>query len=164
MLKAQEENVNQSRRKALKTGGGAGLLAILVAAGVIRPAVALAAGRNQTAFDMKNLGEAFKALGASGPQISADIEIKAPNIAENGAVVPVAVESKIPGTESITILVAKNPTPLAASFDIPAGTEASIATRVKMGETSEVYALVKAKDAFYVAKKEIKVTLGGCGG
>lgn len=159
-----EASVDKARRKVIQGGAGAGFLAILVASGIIRPEVALAAERNQAAFDMKNLGEIFKALGAGTPQTSADIDIKAPNIAENGAVVPVAVESKIPGTEAITILVAKNPTPLTASFDIPAGTEPYISTRVKMGETSEVYALVKANGAYFIAKKEIKVTLGGCGG
>ena len=77
---------------------------------------------------------------------------------------PVGVESKIPGTQSISILIDKNPSALAASFDIPAGTDPLITTRVKMGQTSDVYALVKANGKFFMAKKEIKVTLGGCGG
>jgi sulfur-oxidizing protein SoxY len=76
----------------------------------------------------------------------------------------VGVESRIPGTESISILVDKNPNPLAASFEIPAGTDPSVTTRVKLGQTSDVYALVKANGKYYVAKKEIKVTIGGCGG
>ena len=78
--------------------------------------------------------------------------------------VPIAVESRLAGTESIALLIEKNPQPLAASFGIPAGTEASVSTRVKMGQSSDVYALVKADGRFYVAKKEIKITLGGCGG
>jgi len=90
--------------------------------------------------------------------------MKAPDIAENGAVVPIGVESRIKGTESIALLIEKNPSPLAASFDIPAGTETNIATRVKMGETSNVFALVKANGKYFLAKKEVKVTLGGCGG
>ena len=90
--------------------------------------------------------------------------IKAPEIAENGAVVPIAVESRLAGTESITLLIEKNPQPLAAGFRIPAGTEANISTRVKMGESSDVFALVRADGKFYIAKKEIKITLGGCGG
>ena len=89
--------------------------------------------------------------------------MRAPDIAENGAVVPIGIESKIPGTESIALLIEKNPNPLAAAFDIPAGTETMVSMRVKMGETSSVYALVKANGKYYVAKKEIKVTLGGCG-
>ena len=96
--------------------------------------------------------------------VSDGIQIKAPEIAENGAVVPIGVESRLPGTQSITILIEKNPQPLTASFDIPAGTEPNISTRVKMGQSSEVYALVKADGKFYLAKKEIKITLGGCGG
>ena len=87
-----------------------------------------------------------------------------PDIAENGAVVPVGITSNIPKTRSIAILVEKNPNMLAAVFDIPAGTEPSLSTRVKMGQTSNVYALVKADGKYYVASKEIKVTLGGCGG
>jgi sulfur-oxidizing protein SoxY len=106
----------------------------------------------------------MKLLGAQSPAASDAILIKAPDIAENGAVVPVAVESKIAGTQSIAVLIEKNPQPLAASFDFPAGTEPSVSTRVKMGESSDVYALVKADGKFYVAKKEIKITLGGCGG
>ena len=147
--------MNDSRRKTLK------LLAALAAAGV---APAAWAQWNQSAFDMKSVADAMRALGAQSPAASDAIAIKAPDIAENGAVVPVAVESRLPNTESITLLIEKNPQPLAASFGIPAGTEPSVSTRVKMGQSSDVYALVKADGKFYVAKKEIKITLGGCGG
>ena len=84
--------------------------------------------------------------------------------AQNGAVVPFTIVSKIPGTESIALLVEKNPNILAARFDIPAGTEAWVNTRLKMGQTSNVFAVVKADGKFYYAPKEVKVTLGGCGG
>jgi len=154
----------QSRRKVLKTGGGAGLLALLCAAGVVRSGEVLAQSGYAAAFTMKTVPDAMRALGAQGPAASAAIQIKAPEIAENGAVVPITVESKLPGTESITLLIDKNPNPLAASFNIPAGTEPNVSTRVKIGESSDVYALVKADGKFYVAKKEIKITLGGCGG
>ena len=156
--------MNQARRKVLKAGGGASLLALLGAAGMLRPEAALAADWNQKAFEAKNLNDAFDALGAGSRIESADIVMTAPDIAENGAVVPIGVASKIPGTESIAILIAKNPTTLAASFDIPAGTEPGVSTRVKLAETTEVYVLVKAQDKYYVTKKEIKVTIGGCGG
>jgi sulfur-oxidizing protein SoxY len=156
--------MNEMRRSTLKAGGSAGLLALLAAAGIVRPGEVLAADWNKAAFEMKTTQDALKALGASGPGSSADIVIRAADIAENGAVVPVGVESRIPGTQSIAILIDKNPSALAASFDIPAGTEPSVTTRVKMGQTSDVFALVKANGKFYVAKKEIKVTLGGCGG
>ncbi|NBS57257.1 MAG: thiosulfate oxidation carrier protein SoxY [Betaproteobacteria bacterium] len=154
--------MNQKRRETLKAG--AGLLALLAAAGIISPGEAHAADWNKAAFEGKTMQDALKALGASGPANSTDIVIRAADIAENGAVVPVGVESKIPGTQSISILIDKNPSALAASFDIPAGTDPLITTRVKMGQTSDVYALVKANDKFFMAKKEIKVTLGGCGG
>ena len=88
----------------------------------------------------------------------------APDIAENGAVVPVTVQSGLPKTESIAILIEKNPNMLAANFDLPSGTDPLVGTRVKMGQTSNVYALVKADGKYYTAVKEIKVTLGGCGG
>ena len=92
------------------------------------------------------------------------MQITAPDIAENGAVVPVSVVSAIPGTQSIAILIEKNPNMLAAVFDLPDGTDPSVTTRIKMAQTSNVYALVKADGKYHVASKEIKVTLGGCGG
>jgi sulfur-oxidizing protein SoxY len=146
------------RREALQ------LMAALATAGVFRPGELFAQDWNKSAFEMKGLQDAMKALGAQAPGASDAIAIKAPEIAENGAVVPVAVESRLANTESISLLIEKNPQPLAASFGIPAGTEASVSTRVKMGQSSDVYALVKADGKFYVAKKEIKITLGGCGG
>ena len=156
--------MNHSRRKVLKAGGGAGVLALLAAASVLRPGESLAQNWNQAAFSMKTVPEAMRAIGAQNPAASDAILIKAPEIAENGAVVPVAIESRLPGTESITLLIEKNPQPLAASFGIPPGTEANVSTRVKMGQSSDVYALVKAEGKFYVTKREIKITLGGCGG
>ena len=152
--------MNRSRRSAVKAGS---VLALLMAAG-IRPAIAQAQQWNQAAFGGKTLKDAMAALGAQSPASSDAIAIKAPEIAENGAVVPVAVESRLPNTQSITLLVEKNPLPLAAVFDLPAGTEPSVATRVKMGESSDVYALVKADGKFFVARKEVKITIGGCGG
>lgn len=156
--------MNQNRRNVLRAGGSAGLLALLAGAGLAVPTVAAAADWNKAAFEGKTVPDTFKALGGGAPANSTDILLKAPDIAENGAVVPVGIESRIPGTQSIALLVEKNPNPLAAAFDIPAGTEASVSTRVKMSETSNVYALVKANGKYFVAKKEIKVTLGGCGG
>ena len=87
-----------------------------------------------------------------------------PDIAENGALVPITVTSSLPKTESIAILVEKNPNSLAANFNVLAGMDPFISTRVKMGQTSDIYALVKADGRYYYAKKEIKVTIGGCGG
>ena len=153
------------RRKILKTGGGLTLLSLVAAAGWLRPGDALAADWNKAAFDAKTLDDTMKALGGSAPAQSKDIAfVSTPDIAENGAVVPIGIASTIPKTESIAILIEKNPNMLAAVFDIPAGTEPAINTRVKMGQSSNVYALVKADGKYYAASKEIKVTLGGCGG
>lgn len=156
--------MNQTRRDVLRAGGGASLFALLAAAGMLRPGAALAADWNQKAFEAKNVKDALDALGAGNPASSNDIVMIAPEIAENGAVVPIAATSKIPGTESITFLIAKNPTALAASFDIPSGTEAAVSTRVKLAQTTDVHVLVKAQGKYYMTKKEVKVTIGGCGG
>ena len=124
-----------------------------------------AAGWNKAAFDSKSMADAAKAMGAtSAPVESKDLVLVAPEIAENGNVVRVEARSAIAGTTQIAFVIEKNPSALAASFDIPAGTDANVKTNVKMGQTSNVYALAKAGDQFYYAVKEVKVTLGGCGG
>ena len=157
--------MDSRRREVLRTGGGVTLLTLLAAAGWLKPTDAAAQAWNKAAFEAKTMDETMKALGGGTPAQSKDITfVSTPDIAENGAVVPVGVSSSIPKTESIAILIEKNPNMLAASFDLPAGTEPTITTRVKMGQSSNVYALVKADGKFYVASKEIKVTLGGCGG
>jgi len=156
--------MNTGRREVLKSGGGLSLLALLGAAGWLKPQAAHA-DWNKAAFEAKTMDETLKAFGGTAPTQSKDIAfVSTPDIAENGAVVPIGVTSNIPKTERIAILVEKNPNMLAASFDLPAGTEPAVTTRVKMGQSSNVYALVKADGKFYVAQKEIKVTLGGCGG
>jgi sulfur-oxidizing protein SoxY len=159
--------MNAGRRKVLKSGGGATLLTLLAAAGWLRPGDVLAAedAWNKAAFESKTMDEAYKAIAGGTPAQTKDVVFFAtPDIAENGAVVPIGVTSNLPKTESIAILVEKNPNMLAAAFDIPQGTEPSLTTRVKMGQSSNVYALVKADGKYHVASKEIKVTLGGCGG
>jgi sulfur-oxidizing protein SoxY len=157
--------MDRKRREVLKTGGGVSLLTLLAAAGWLAPGAAAAAEWNKAAFDTNTMDATLKALGASAPAQSKDITFfQTPDIAENGAVVPIGVASAIPKTESIAILIEKNPNMLAATFDLPPGTEPTLSTRVKMGQSSNVYALVKADGKYYVAAKEIKVTLGGCGG
>jgi sulfur-oxidizing protein SoxY len=94
---------------------------------------------------------------------SRDIAITAPDIAENGAVVPIAITSRIPNTESISIVAEKNPFPLTATFDVSNGAEPYASVRIKMGQTSNVRAIVKADGKFYTTAKEVKVTVGGCG-
>ena len=152
------------RRKVLKSTSGAAVLGLAMAAGLFRPGSAWA-DWNKAAFDTKSLNDAVKALGGSAPTESKDITITSPDIAENGAVVPFTISSKLPNTETMALLVEKNPNILTANFQIPAGTEPWINTRVKMGQTSNVIALVKTSDGqYHYAAKEVKVTLGGCGG
>ena len=148
-----------SRRSALKQGSA---LAALVACGLLttRQACAFA---DSSAFELKTMDEVLKALGGT-PADSKDITITSPDIAENGAVVPIAVTSNLPKTQEIYIVVEKNPLPLTAGFVIPEGTDAFVSTRVKMGQSANVHVIVKADGKLYSARKETKVTLGGCGG
>ena len=153
------------RREALKAGGAFTLVTLVAAAGWLRPGEAAAQAWNKAAFETHSMDDTMKALGGSAPVPSKDIAFfSTPDIAENGAVVPIGITSNVPKTESIAILIEKNPNMLAAVFDVPPGTEPSLSTRIKMGQTSNVFALVKADGKYYFASKEIKVTLGGCGG
>ncbi len=151
--------MNLKRREALRLTAIIGLMA---ATGLISEAEA--ADWNKAAFDGKTLDDVLKALGGSSADKSSAVTINAPDIAENGAVVPVGVTTTLPNTQQIAILVEKNPSALAAQFLMTADTEPFVASRVKMAQTSNVHALVKAGGKWYVTTKEVKVTLGGCGG
>jgi sulfur-oxidizing protein SoxY len=151
--------MNNSRRVALKTTGA---FATLVSLGLITQSQAQAAV-DRAGFEVKTLAEALKAVGGT-PASSDQVTVVAPDIAENGAVVPVGATSKLPNTTEIYLIVEKNPMPLSAGFIIPAGTAADVQTRLKMGQSSNVMAVVKADGKLYSATKETKVTLGGCGG
>ncbi len=120
---------------------------------------------NKGAFEAKSVADAAKAYGASAPVESKDVTLTAPDIAENGAVVPMAAASTLPGVKHLLVMVEKNPNVLVAKFDVNESVEPSFGTRAKMGQTSDVYAVAITNDgkAFYT-KKEVKVTLGGCGG
>jgi sulfur-oxidizing protein SoxY len=155
--------MKQLRRNFLKLSGGTAAIAVAAVTGLLKTSTALAAQWNKNAFESKAVADALKSLGASNLIESKDITITAPDIAENGAIVPIAVTSKIPNTQNISIIAEKNPFPLAASFDISAGGEGYVSTRVKMGQTSDVRAIIKADGKFYTAAKEVKVTVGGCG-
>lgn len=155
--------MNHPRRLFLRLAGSTGALFVAAAAGLLKTGTAWAAAWNKSAFEAKAVAETLKGLGASNLINSKDITITAPDIAENGAIVPVAVTSRIPNTQSIAIIAEKNPFPLAASFDIMAGGDSYVSTRLKMGQTSDVRAVVKADGKFYTAVKEVKVTVGGCG-
>ncbi len=144
--------------KAIATGGA------LMGASVLMPRLALAAW-NKEAFEAKSQADGMNALlGGQAPEDSAEVNLKAPDIAENGAVVPITITSSMAGVESMSIFIEGNPSPLAASFVIPAGTKADVSTRVRMGKTSKVTAVVVANGKAYSASKEVKVTIGGCGG
>jgi sulfur-oxidizing protein SoxY len=143
--------------KAIATGGA------LVGASVLMPRLAMAAW-TEKAFKAEDQATAMNELLGGTPEDSAEVTLKAPDIAENGAVVPVTVRSSMAGVESMSIFVENNPTPLVCEFIIPAGTDADVSTRLRMGKTSKVTAVVKANGKLYSASKEVKVTIGGCGG
>jgi sulfur-oxidizing protein SoxY len=118
----------------------------------------------EDAFKAKGDAEAIKSLYGKAAEPSDKVKLDAPEIAENGAVVPISVSTTLPDVTSISILVAENPNALAASYKIPAGTVPSVANRLKMAKTSNVIAVVEAGGKLYSATKEVKVTVGGCGG
>ena len=151
----------RNRRQILAQS--AAVAAALAAAGLL-PARAQSAW-NKGAFDAKSIDDVVKALGMSRPVESKDVTLTAPDIAENGAVVPIAASTMLAGAKSIAFLIEKNPTTLAGVFEFGDAVEAAVSTRVKMAQTSNVYAVALLPDgrALY-AKKEVKVTLGGCGG
>jgi sulfur-oxidizing protein SoxY len=151
--------MNRPRRYFLTAAG----LGACAATGLFRAAGAQAATWNKQGFEAKAYPDAMKGLGATNPIESKDITITAPDIAENGAVVPVAITSKIPNTQSISIIAEKNPFPLIATFDLSSAMDPYASVRIKMGQTSHVRAVVKADGKFYTAAKEVKITVGGCG-
>ena len=150
-----------TRRDMLTTS--AQLAGLLASAGLL-PTAAQAAW-TAAAFDAKTLAEAAKALGGSAPTESKDVTITGPDIAENGAVVPVGCSTSLPGVKRLALMVEKNPSALAAVFDVSDAVDANFNTRVKMGQSSNVFAVAFMADGKVLyAAKEIKVTLGGCGG
>jgi len=140
--------------------GGVALLALATL-----PRTLLAAAWPQKSFNSTAAGDALRELLGTDITTASDlIELKVPEIAENGAVVPVSIKTSLENVESISIVVKNNPRPMAASFEIPPGTLPDIASRIKMGETSDVMAVVKTSNGIYSTAKTVKVTIGGCGG
>jgi sulfur-oxidizing protein SoxY len=156
--------MDEARRVVLRSAGAGGVLAAALAAGLLKPERAMAAGWNKAAFDAKSAVDALKNIGAANPQETGDIVIEAPQIAENGAVVPIEVTSKVPGTTSLAVLIEKNPFPLASQFHFMDGALPFVKVNVKMGESSIVRVVAEAGGKYYTATKEVKVTIGGCGG
>jgi sulfur-oxidizing protein SoxY len=156
-----KESQMLNRRQVLSHS--ARVAALLAGAGLL-PAAAHAA-YNAAAFEAKTMAELVKVLGGSAPVESKDITITGPDIAENGAVVPVGVSTALPGAKKLLLLVEKNPSVLSAMFDVSDAVDANFSTRVKMGQSSNVYAVAMMADGKVLfAQKEVKVTLGGCGG
>ena len=156
--------MNQTRRILLRTSMAAGVAAVASAAGLLSPRTVLAAGWPKPAFEAESVDSVLAALGGSTPSDSQDVKVQAPDIAENGAVVSVTVETSLPNVESISVVARDNTRPLAASYLVAGDTDGFISSRIKMRKTSDVIAVVKANGKFYTAKKAVKVTLGGCGG
>jgi sulfur-oxidizing protein SoxY len=156
--------IDAKRRILLKGSLAAGAVGVAVGAGLLTPRAVLAAWP-EAAFKAESVDDALSALlGSNTHEASEDIKIKAPDIAENGAVVPVTVESSAADIDSISIIAAGNQTPLIASFELGDGAVGFVSTRIKMAKTSDVVAVVKSGDKVMSSAKEVKVTIGGCGG
>jgi len=154
--------MQHTRRSVIKAGGAAALLAAFGGA-LLKPGRALAAW-NKSAFEAKSAVDAMRALGMANVEESKAIEIRAPEIAENGAVVPIDITSSIPGTTSISVFIEKNPFPYTGTFDFSQGSLPYVHVRVKIGESSPVRVVATAGGKHYTTAKEVKVTIGGCGG
>ena len=152
------------RRTFLKGSLAAGTVGVAVGAGLLTPRAVMAAWP-KAAFEATDLASAMNGVtGASDAADSGDITVKAPDIAENGAVVPITVSTTLPNVESISVFSAENNTPLSASFVLSPSAEGYASTRIKMGKTSDVIAVVKSDGKLFKAAKNVKVTIGGCGG
>lgn len=155
-MKTRREMISQSAQ----------LAAMLATLGLLpHAAQAQTTGYNTPAFEAKTMGDLMKALGGATPVESKDVTIIGPDIAENGAVVPVGASTTLPGVKRLLLLVEKNPAMLSAMFDVSDAVDANFLTRVKMGQSSNVFAVAMMADGKVLyGVKEIKVTLGGCGG
>jgi len=152
------------RRFFLKSTLASSAVAIAASSGLLVPGQVLAEW-NKTAFDAKDVPSAMKgAVGSDQTEPSDKIKVKAPDIAENGAVVPVTISTTLPDVKNISIFVENNGTPLAARYNLGATAEAFISTRIKMGKTSNVIAVCESGGKLYSARKEVEVAIGGCGG
>jgi len=155
--------MNRLRRHMLRIGLTGSAVAAGFAAGLFAPLRALAGEWAKAAFGATDVDAAMKGAGIVDPVTSEDIVIKAPEIAENGAQVPIEVRSEIPDTRIIFVFVDKNPEPMAGSFEFMGGAEPFISTRIKMAETSTLRIVAQAGGKYFMAMREIKVTIGGCG-
>lgn len=153
-----------ARRRVVAAIGRTAALLTAAATGLLRAAHALAGERNVAAFDAKVLDEALAAAGVADAVESADVVLRAPDIAENSAIVHIEIESKLPGTRSILLFAEKNPQPFVAQFDILPGMDPFVAVRIKMAESANLRAVVLTDEGRFFARRETTVTLGGCAG
>lgn len=166
MSKQANARRGQTRRTVIKgaIAGGVAAFGLAGTAPLERARAADASKWPKDAFSEKTEAAAIKALYGQAPETSDKVNLDAPEIAENGAVVPIAASTTLPGVTSISIVVSENPFPLAAHYPIPPGTSPMVANRLKMAKTSKVIALVQSGGKVFSASKEVKVTVGGCGG
>ena len=156
--------MNSQRRLLLKSSLATAALGTAISAGLLVPRQLMAANLS-AAFSAQSVNDVIKNMFDGQNRLTTkQVQIKAPDIAENGAVVPVTITSDLDNVESISLVVTNNATPLVASYSFDSGAEPFVSTRIKMGKTSEVEAIVKAGGKLYSASKEVKVTIGGCGG
>jgi len=156
--------VDNKRRTFLRGTLAVGAVGVAVGAGLLSPRRVLAAWP-KSAFEAKSVQDALKSVvGTDLTEASGKVKVKAPDIAENGAVVPVTVTAAIDGVDAMAIFVEKNPQPLTSSYELSPAALGFVSTRIKMGKTSDVIAVAKAGGKVYSARKEVKVTIGGCGG
>lgn len=151
------------RRDFLQAFGRATVVAPLLAAGLLRPAGAQTMSFNRAPFEARTAADALRLIGAAGAEASRDIQLKAPEVAENGAAVPIEVASSIPGTTRLSILIDKNPLPLALQFNFAPEAAARFQAKLRMAESSRLRVVATAGGKHYTVFREVKVTVGGCG-
>lgn len=149
------------RRGFLQAAGGSAALAGLVGTGLLKPAHAVEAPR--AAFAARSLADALRLIDAAGARYSDDIVVSVPEVAENGAAVPIDILSRLPGTSRLAVLVDDNPFPLALQLAFGAGVVPRVQTRLKMAGTTRLRVVATAGGVHYTVFREVKVILGGCG-
>ncbi len=155
--------MQKGRRDFLQAFGNATLVAGVLGAGLLKPGSARAVECNRAAFDAKTAADALRLIGAAGAEASRDILLKVPEVAENCAAVPIEVVSQIPGTTRLSVLVDKNPFPLALQFNFAAGATPRFQAKLKMAETSRLRIVASAAGRHYTIFRDVRVTVGGCG-
>jgi sulfur-oxidizing protein SoxY len=156
--------MNEGRRVILRSASATGAFVAALAAGLLKPERVLAATWDKSAFRQKDVADALKSINAESAVASKEVMLDVPEIAENGAVVPVEISSHVPGTTSIAVVIDKNPFPLTSRFSFMEGALPYVKLNVKMGQSSNIRVIAEAGGKHYVAMREVKVTIGGCGG